>query len=78
MRDSLIDMVMKITGGIGVVAWLLAGILSGAFISGDRTRANESIETADDKKFRSKFSSVLFLTGLPFLIVALLIYLLTQ
>lgn len=66
---------IKITGGIGVISWLLAGILSGAFISGDRTRANESIETAEDKRFRSKFSSVLFLFGLPFLTVALLIYL---
>ncbi len=72
------EVAIQTTGGIGVVSWLLAGILSGAFISCDRTRANESIETADDKRFRIKFSSLLFLLGLPFLVTALFMYLITK
>ncbi|WP_435925785.1 DUF5316 domain-containing protein [Paenibacillus sp. DYY-L-2] len=68
---------LKVTGGAGVVLWILSGILSGAFISGDRTRANENIETDEDRTFRNKHSSILFLFGLPFLIIALIIYLTT-
>ncbi|MNZ99042.1 hypothetical protein D3C78_1183520 [compost metagenome] len=68
---------MKLTGGVGLGSWLLAGILSGAFISGDRTRANNSIESAEDKKFRNKYSIILFIFGLPFLIVAMTVYLIT-
>ncbi|MNI41526.1 hypothetical protein D3C73_957820 [compost metagenome] len=71
------DMAMKLTGGVGLGSWLLAGILSGAFISGDRTRANNSIESAEDKKFRNKYSIILFIFGLPFLIVAMTVYLIT-
>jgi len=67
---------IKVTGGIGVISLLLAGILSGLFISGDRTRAN--FETTEDRKFRNKYSSVLFLFGLPFLITAIIINLITQ
>lgn len=68
-------MAIKVTAGIGGISWLLAGVLSGSFISGDRTRANQSIETSEDKSFRNKYSSVLFVFGLPFLITALIMYL---
>ncbi|MNO05043.1 hypothetical protein D3C81_2262740 [compost metagenome] len=71
-------MAMKLTGGVGLGSWLLAGILSGAFISGDRTRANNSIESAEDKKFRNKYSIILFIFGLPFLIIALIIYMINK
>lgn len=71
-------MTIKVTVGVGVISWLLAGILSGAFISGDRTRANNSIETTEDKRIRNKYSSELFLFGLPFLITALVIFLRTK
>ncbi|RCX21445.1 hypothetical protein DFP94_102198 [Fontibacillus phaseoli] len=69
---------IKITGGAGLVSWLLAGLLSGAFISGDRTRANESIETEGDKRFRSKYSSLFFIFGLPWLATALVLYLMSK
>ncbi|WP_414859273.1 DUF5316 domain-containing protein [Paenibacillus haidiansis] len=68
-------MAVKATGGAGVICWLLAGILSGAFISGDRTRANHNIETPEDKEFSRKYSGILFLFGLPFLVIAVLIFL---
>ncbi|MMZ67444.1 hypothetical protein D1872_300290 [compost metagenome] len=69
---------MKFIGGVGFGSWLFAGVLSEAFISGDRTRANNSIESSDDKKFRNKYSIMLFMFGLPFLIIALIIYLITK
>lgn len=68
---------MKIVGGVGIGSWLLAGVFSGAFISGDRTRANQHIESSEDRKLRNKYSSILFLFGLPFLIIALIIFLLS-
>jgi hypothetical protein len=36
------EMAMKVTGGVGAISWAIAGILSGAFISGDRMRAIKS------------------------------------
>lgn len=71
-------MALKVTSGVGVISWVLAGILSGSFISGDRMRANNSIESIEDKKSRNKFTSILFIFGLPFLIAALLIYTTTK
>lgn len=71
-------MAIKVTGGVGAISWLLAGIFSGAFISGDRTRANNSIETTEDKKFRNKYSLIFFVFGLPFLITGLIIYLISK
>ncbi|MEC0091975.1 DUF5316 family protein [Paenibacillus macquariensis] len=73
------ELAIKVTGGIGVISLLLAGVLSGFFMIGDRTRAaNHSFETTADRELRSKYSSVLFLFGLPFIITAILINLITQ
>ncbi|WP_178025390.1 DUF5316 family protein [Paenibacillaceae bacterium] len=69
---------VEIIGGIGIVSWLIAGIFSGAFISGDRIRANQSIETTEDKKDRIKYSLVLFVFGVPLLLTALIIYLIIK
>lgn len=69
---------IKVTGGIGVISLLLAGVLSGLFINGDRTRVNNNFETTEDRKLRNKQSSVLFLFGLPLLIIAILINLITN
>lgn len=44
---------MQITGGIGIGSWLVAGVFSGAFISGDTARAN-NIESTEEKKIRNK------------------------
>ncbi|WP_334073093.1 DUF5316 domain-containing protein [Paenibacillus sp. A14] len=71
------SMSLKVTGGIGIGAWLVAGIFTGSYINGDRSRANESIETPEDRAFRNKAAKVLFLFGIPFLIIALVTYLLT-
>jgi hypothetical protein len=56
----------------------LAGILSGAFISGDRLRANYATESKDDARAKNKRMNQLFFFGLPYLFIALLIYFLTK
>jgi hypothetical protein len=68
------NMAMTITGIIGVAAWGLAGILSGAFISGDRLRANYATESREDARMKNKWTNQLFLFGLPYLSVAFIIY----
>jgi hypothetical protein len=72
------EMAMKVTGGVGAISWVLAGILSGAFISGDRMRANNNIETPEDNKSRNNLTSVFFIFGIPFLVTALIIFLITK
>lgn len=72
------SMSLKVTGGIGIGAWLVAGIFTGSYISGDRSRANESFETAEDRTFRNKAANLLFLSGIPFLAIALVLYLITD
>ncbi|MNP50097.1 hypothetical protein D3C76_1443360 [compost metagenome] len=69
------EIALKWTIGVGVLLWLLTGIFSGGFLSGDRYRANNSIETDEDKKLRQKYSTVLFFAGLPFLLTSLVIFL---
>ncbi|WP_375142938.1 DUF5316 domain-containing protein [Paenibacillus sp. D2_2] len=72
------EVALEIVGGIGAVSWLIAGISSGAFTSGDRARAINSMETFEDKMDRTKSSLVLFLIGLPFILSALVIYLIIR
>jgi hypothetical protein len=60
---------MKITGGVGAISWVIAGVFSGAFISGDRMRANDNIETMEDNKSRNKLTSIFFIFGIPHLII---------
>ena len=54
---------------LGVIPIVISGFLSGAFVSGDRVRANYS----DSKDFseRTKIGSVLFLFGIPCLLVGI-------
>ncbi|GAA0133986.1 hypothetical protein YSY43_08260 [Paenibacillus sp. YSY-4.3] len=71
---------INITGGIGVIMLLLAGILNGTFISGTRMRANREIETemAEDKEFRNKSSSTFFLLGFPFFLTAIALFIIVK
>ncbi len=65
---------LKTTAGLGAISWILAGIFTGAFISGDRSRANFHTETKEDRKFKNKLTTVFFMFGIPFLVTALVIY----
>ncbi|TEB04403.1 hypothetical protein Psch_04130 [Pelotomaculum schinkii] len=57
---------------VGVVPMVLAAIFSGALVSGDRVRANYSDE--QDFRQRMRWSTNLFLFGIPNLLASLAIY----
>lgn len=69
---------INITGGIGIIMLLLVGILNGTFISGNRMRVNQEIETAEDKEFRNKFTSTFFLLGSPFFLTAIALFIIVK
>lgn len=69
---------MNVSGGAGIILLLLAGIFNGALISGDRMRANQGAETAENREFRSKLSSTFFIFGFPFLLTAAAIFFITK
>jgi len=57
---------------LGIIPMVISGFLSGAFISGERVRANYS--DAEDFRERSKIGSTLFLFGIPCLLAGIAIY----
>ncbi|WP_459910912.1 DUF5316 family protein [Desulfotomaculum defluvii] len=48
-----------------MVAFLTSGLLSVAFISGDRVRANWANEDSEERSIRNAWASKLFLFGVP-------------
>ncbi|MEH7381740.1 DUF5316 domain-containing protein [Bacillus sp. JJ1533] len=62
-----------ISGTLGVICFLLAGIVSDSFISGDRARANYYTETNHNRKKRFRYSYLFFLLGAPNLLVAVVL-----
>lgn len=56
----------------GIVPIVIAGFLTGAFVSGDRVRANYS--GANDFSGRANIGSKLFLFGIPCLVAGIAIY----
>jgi hypothetical protein len=63
----------QICGIIGLICLCTAGILSGAFISGDKSRANYTSQKEAERLQKTKFVKYLLALGLPNLIVALLV-----
>ncbi|MFS0824199.1 DUF5316 domain-containing protein [Bacillus sp. 1P02SD] len=62
-----------ISGTLGIICFLLAGIVSDSFISGDRARANYYTESKQDRKKRIRYSYLFFLLGAPNLLVAIVL-----
>ncbi|MGG0823544.1 DUF5316 domain-containing protein [Paenibacillus turicensis] len=73
-----IDTALNVTFITGVVIWIISGLLTGAFISGDRSRANFHQETEKDRTSRVRQSQFLFLFGLPFIVMGIAIYLIIK
>ncbi|OOM78026.1 DUF5316 domain-containing protein [Clostridium sp. BL-8] len=70
------NITLKIFGVICIGSFILSGILSGTFISGDRYRANSLSETKEDKNRRMKIVNKLILLSIPSLIDAVAIVIL--
>jgi hypothetical protein len=65
-----------ISGGVGLISLLISGLFSGVFISGDKIRANTSIENSQERKKRTKKMYAFALFGTPNFIVAIILTLL--
>jgi len=55
---------------IGIGLLIISGVLSGAFISGDRIRANISTSPQEDLNNTRKWGFLLMMTGMPGFIAA--------
>jgi len=62
-----------ISGTLGIICFLLAGIVSDTFVSGDRARANYYTESKKERKTRIRYSYLFFLLGAPNLLVAVVL-----
>jgi len=68
------SMTMKICGYIGFGCLILAGVFEGSFLSGDRSRANYSSETKDDRNERRGLAASLSIVAVPNILAAILLY----
>lgn len=62
-----------ISGGIGLGNFLIAGLLSGVFVSGDKIRANYWTENKEERKKRTESMFIFALFGAPNFISALIL-----
>lgn len=62
-----------ISGTIGIICFLLAGIVSDSFVSRDRMRTNFYSENKKERTKRNRYAFALFLLGAPNLFVALVL-----
>ena len=59
------SVLLKVSGTIGVVSFLIAALLTGTFISGDQLKANWSSESKEDRDIRESRATKFFLFALP-------------
>jgi hypothetical protein len=62
----------KIIGIAAIVPLILSGLLTGAFVGGDRNRANYHTTTKEDRHTNNEWAFRLFLIGLPNLIIVII------
>jgi hypothetical protein len=65
---------LQVNAWTGIVLILIAAVMSGSLVSGDRMRANYHTSTPQDRKERNKWTGVFFAAGVPFLLVSILLY----
>ncbi|NQX67997.1 DUF5316 domain-containing protein [Paenibacillus alba] len=68
----------KLSGWVGAGFLIIAAILSGAFLNGDRIRANFDRENKEDRLARIKYSSFFFQLCLPNIILFFISYILNS
>ena len=72
MRDP--GLLLKLNGWSGAITLGLAMIFSGAFVSGNRMRANTYSEDAADRKTRINLSGIMLHLSIPPLTVFVITY----
>lgn len=72
------NITFKITGILSVIGLIIAGILNGTFISGDRYRANLLSGTKEDNNRKIKIVNYLLLLVSPNIIVVTIIFIYTK
>lgn len=63
-----------ISGIIGCVLIVIAMIMSGSMVSGDRMRANLATETRKHRDERNKFTANSFLMAIPNILITIILY----
>ncbi|MDA7028003.1 DUF5316 domain-containing protein [Bacillus sp. CLL-7-23] len=66
------NLIIKISGTIGVISILISGIFLGAFVNGDKQRANYFSETKEHRKTRTIISINILLVGLPHIFASII------
>lgn len=59
------SILLKGSGTIGLVSFLISALLTGTFVSGDQMRANWSSESSDERDIREGQATKLILFALP-------------
>ncbi|MDQ7094346.1 DUF5316 family protein [Desulfosporosinus sp. PR] len=69
------NLIMNILFVIGLIPVIISGFMTGAYVSGNRVRANYT----DSEEFQARMgvSNKLFLLGMPFLLAAIVVHLIT-
>ena len=73
-----VEVTWKVTGAIGAISWILAAILSGALVSGDRVRSNYYSEDKEDSIKRERILDILFIFGLPNIVLSIILFLVVK
>lgn len=66
--------IVGFAGGVGLILLIISMLLSGAFISGDRMRANQTADTRERSKQRDNSIENLLIMSFPSLVIAILFY----
>ncbi|MER2028844.1 MAG: DUF5316 domain-containing protein [Solibacillus sp.] len=69
-----VHMISNITSGIGFIFLIVACIFSGAFVNGDRMRANMAMETKESWVQRNKIAWYSLTMAVPNFAVAFIFY----
>jgi hypothetical protein len=75
------NLFLIVTGVAAIVPLLLSGLLTGAFVDGDKNRANYHTETKEDRQGKNKWVIRFLLIGVPnftLLIILVVIGLVTK
>ncbi|QHZ46488.1 DUF5316 domain-containing protein [Bacillus sp. NSP9.1] len=65
------SLIIKVSGTVGIISILVSGIFLGAFVNGDKQRANYFSETKEHRDTRTKMSINILLLGLPHIIASI-------